>query len=442
MSLVLRPYQSELIARCRAAFDGGARAVCAQLPTGGGKTAMAAEILRHEVAAGRHAIFLAHLDFLVGDTHARLRQAGVWAGFVQAGRASEPLAPVQVCSLQTLHVRGERPRADFVVLDECHRALGASVRAILAAYPAAQLLGCTATVQRGDGGSLGDVFEALVEGPSVRWLTERGYLVPCDVIAPAGFTERGLAADPVDAYKVHTPGQRAIVFATSVAHAEDIAARFRAAGISVACITAESSREERRAVRERVTAGELRVLVGVSVFIEGFDLPAVEAVILARAFTVTGSFLQAIGRGLRPSPVTGKRRLTVVDLKGAVHLHGLPDEDRRWSLNGSAVRRSEALASLRRCSECLAIFRPAAHCPRCGAGVTVATATLPRVLSRAERLERVSALGAYERDRRYLARLESVAIERLRMSRVAARRWAVTKFRERFMREPQFREVP
>jgi superfamily II DNA or RNA helicase len=184
-----------------------------------------------------------------------------------------------------------------------------------------------------------------------------------------------------------------------------------------------------------VTAGEVRALVGVGVLIEGFDLPAVDTVILARAFSVTGAFLQAIGRGLRTSVGTQKERCTVLDLRGSVHLHGLPDEDRVWSLHGAASRRTEPLAALRRCAECFAIFRPAASCPRCGAPTGNAP-TLPRVLKRAERLENLSALPQHERDRRYLAQLLRVARERIRLPIAAAERWATKRFVARFGRAP------
>ena len=431
----LRPYQRELVEDVAAAFKAGARSVVMQLGTGGGKTATASALLARSIAKGRRALFLAHLDALLEDTSSRLSSAGLRAGFVQAGRPTDAAAPIQVCSMATLHVRGDRPPADLVIVDECHRAMGASVRGILDAYPTAWLLGLTATPQRGDAKPLGDVFDKLVSGPSNRWLTDNGYLVPCDVLAPAAFSEKALVDDPVAAYAKHAPGTRAIVFAANVAHADELARGFSAAGFPARCITGETSREDRRAVRDAVAAGDVRVLVGVGVFIEGFDLPAIETVILARGFTVTGSFLQSIGRGLRPCPETGKKRCTVIDLRGSVHLHGLPDEDRVWSLTGAAVRRAETIAALRRCAECLAIFRPAARCPRCGVE-TVAAARIPRVLTRAEKLRNWSAVPVAMRDARYLDRLRSVATTRMRMPADRAEQWAVGVFVKRFGRKP------
>ncbi len=433
MTITLRPYQTELMDRVVAAFNGDVRTAVMQAGTGSGKTAMASALLERACGKGIPSIFLAHLDTLISDTADRLRSSGVRCGYVQAGRPVDGGALVQVASMATLHSRGERPPAGLVIVDECHRAMGDSIRGILEAYPLAWILGLTATPQRGDGRALGNIFEAIFSGPSNRWLTEQGYLVPCDVIAPATFNEEGLVEDPVRAYEKHAPGTRAIVFASNVEHAEQLTAAFVAAGHPSACVVGETSRLERERVVALVVAGGVRVLVSVAVFIEGFDLPAIETVILARAFTVTGSFLQAIGRGLRPWP--GKTRCTVVDLRGSVHLHGLPDEHRSWNITGRACHRTEANVQLRRCTECLAIFRAARVCPRCGAVATSAT-RVPRVLSRAEKLLNISHLTVAQQDELYLNRLRFVAGTRMRMSPDRAEWWARKTFVERKKRQP------
>ncbi len=438
MTIVLRPYQQDLVARCSRAFARGRRSVVMQLPTGGGKTATASEIIRRSLARGNKVVFAAHLDSLIEDTHQRLTEAGIYAGFVQAGRRAEPLAPVQVCSLQTLHARGERPAANLVIVDECHRAMASTVRAVLEAYPHAFILGLTATPQRGDGQPLGDVFEELVLGPSVRELTVAKHLVPCDVLATTEPTD-ALLSEPVDAYERAMPGKRALVFTATVNHAEWVAYGFNARGIPAAVVSGDTPRPERARLRAAVTEGSVRVLVSVNVFIEGFDLPAIEGIILARDFGVTSALLQAIGRGLRPSPATGKTRCTVYDLRGSVNLHGLPDEDRVWSLGGKP-RRTEKLTSLRRCMACAAIFRPAVRCPRCGERVdmTVAETKLPRVLTREEREalreQRLDGLSQADRDASYFFSLVHVAKTRRRMREGAARNWAEAEFKKRFGR--------
>ena len=397
----LRPYQQALVDEVIATFNNGVRTAVLQLGTGGGKTHTAASIIEYAVGRGHPVLFLAHLDSLITDTHARLTSAGVHAGFVQAGRVVDASAPVQVGSTQTLSRRGTRPPARLIILDECHRVMGATVRRLLSDYPDAWILGLTATPQRGDGKALGAVFEKLITGPSNRWLMDHGHLVECDILAPAAFNESALVDGPVAAYHRDTPGRRAIVFAASVAHAHELVTRFTYAGYPAGLIIGTTKRDDRERLRSECAAGVTPVLVGVGVFVEGFDLPAIEVVVLARPFTVTGAFLQGCGRGLRPSPSTGKTRCTVLDLRGSVHMHGLVDEARVWSLTGKAVVRTETMTSLRRCSSCLAIFRPARQCPRCGARHE-AVERIPRVLRRAEKLERLNDLSQEERDARAL----------------------------------------
>ncbi len=433
MTITLRPYQSELLQQVIDAFNGGVRTAVMQLGTGGGKTATASALLARAESKGIPSLFLAHLDSLISDTHARLKAAEVRAGFVQAGRAEDKDALVQVGSLATLRVRGVRPPAGLVIVDECHRTMAEGIRQILDAYPEAWILGLTATPQRADGKALGNVYQRLFSGPSNQWLTDAGFLVPCDVIGPKEYLERTISDDPVDAYERHARGTKAICFTSTVEDARGLALKFAARGWHAGIIIGETPREEREALCALFVKGEIQVLVGVGVFIEGFDLPCIETVIMARAFTVTGSYLQAIGRGLRPWP--GKTRCLVLDLCGSVWLHGLPNEQREWSIEGAAVRRVEAPIALRRCTECLAIFQTAVECPRCGArGKKVER--VKRKVSRAEANEKINLLSPIERDTKFLARLKNVALYRIRLRDPAASEWALRAFVKQFGRQP------
>jgi superfamily II DNA or RNA helicase len=185
-----------------------------------------------------------------------------------------------------------------------------------------------------------------------------------------------------------------MVFCRDADHARDVYARLRARG---ALILGDTPREERREARARLAAGEPLVLVGCGVFVEGWDSPEVRAVVLARTFGLCGGYLQACGRALRPAP--GKAQATIIDLVGAAIVHGLPADDRVWSLDGSVRRTVAGLAPLARCKSCLAVFHagPAA-CPRCGASTR--RARLPRRATRIERAElsRLDTRPQQERD--------------------------------------------
>jgi superfamily II DNA or RNA helicase len=428
----LRPLQQNLVRRVDAQFESGARTVLVQAATGFGKTFTAAHYLAERTKnTEKRAVFLAHLDQLVGDSHKRINTAGVYCGFVQAGRRAEPLARIQVCSIQTLHSRGDMPPADIVVVDEAHRSLAPTVRTILEAWPRAQIIGLTASPQRGDGKALGTIWDRLICGPQNRTLISEGYIVPWHVITPPTPT-KALAMDPVDAYDKFAPNTQAIVFAASVAHAEDLAASFWRSEI----IIGDTPRKTREEICERFAAGLTKVIVGVDVFTEGFDAPACETVIIARDVGVTGTFLQICGRGARI--FNNKKFCTVIDLRGTSLLHGLPDEDREWSLTGCPVKRTEAMTIIQRCKACFAVFRPRAVCPRCGAVMTSQTSQeLPRVLRKAEKLARLDHLSQAERDHRYMETLIGVGVRRRRMALTAAQDWAVKQFIRRFKRTPE-----
>lgn len=376
--ITLRPYQERAIDALRDAYVRGRRAPCLVLPTGGGKTRIAAAIIQAAIARGRRVLFAAHRTELIDQTVAKLADVGVTdVRVIQAARdEGRADAPVIVGSIQTLTtdrwVDGI-PAVDLAILDECHHAVCGSWRRVLKPHPRALLLGLTATPERGDGQPLGDLFDELVVGATVRELTDLGHLVPCRVWAPDRQLDAGkLALDPVDAYEQHGQGRPAIVFAATIAHARELAVRF---GDRADVVTGTGSRDARRVALERFAAGELRVIVNVAVLTEGFDCPSAAVAILARRMRHAGTYLQMVGRVLRPAP--GKLGATLVDLVGAVHEHGTPDLDRDYSLTGEAISKPVRLA-IRQCSSCGSVFAAAAACPHCGAAVPVRPAELPR----------------------------------------------------------------
>jgi len=374
-----RPYQADLILKVAKAYQDGARSVVMLCPTGSGKTHIASHIIERSVAKENKVVFAAHLDNLMDDTSSRLTAAGISHGIVQGDRPSNPERPVQVCSLATLHRRGYAPPADFVIIDECHHAASDSVRGVIERYPKAKLMVLTATCQRADGKPLGDVFDVLVQGPTPADLLKLGHLVPCEVIAPMPTKPGTIAMDPVEAWRTFGhPGARAIFFCSTL---EEVDAIVRQMPVATAPFTGNETGSVRRDVVAAFRAGEVSALVGCTAFAEGFNAPPIDLIISARAMSTTTAWLQACGRGLRPSPETGKTKCRVIDLVGAVFLHGLPYDERIWSIDGPPVRTGAALTAIMRCKECLAVFHVATVCPRCGAST--------RGLERKKRLARV-----------------------------------------------------
>lgn len=381
MSLELRPYQLRAIDQLRAAYAAGRRAPCLVLPTGAGKTVVAASIIDGATKRGNRTLFLAHRTELIDQTVSKLAVAGVHdVRVIQAERdLGHPLAPVIVASVQTVTTErwlGKLSEPHLIIVDEAHHLIAASWHRIVAAYPAALRLGLTATPQRGDGRGLGDVFDSLVVGATVRELTDLGHLVPCRIWAPpAALDTAELALDPVAAYQQHGHGQRAILFALTVEQARQTAADFAAAAISSDVVTGTGSRHARADSLARFAGGATSVLCNVNVLTEGFDDPPVAVCILARKPQHCGLFRQMAGRVLRPAP--GKRGATLIDLCGSVHDHGTPDMDLEYSLDGRAISKVPRDA-IRQCPTCGSVFLAAAVCPTCGAELPSRPMALPQ----------------------------------------------------------------
>lgn len=403
----LRGYQERCVEDLEASYRTGVKRVVLVLSTGGGKTAIGAHAAARVVGRGRRVLWLAHRRELVDQ--AADRQVAP-AGVVMAGRRPVD-APIQVASVDTLAARGSHPPAAFIVVDEAHHATAETWRAIVAKYPGAWVLGLTATPERGDGTALGNVFEALVPGPSTPDLIELGHLVDCEVIAPDREGNH-LACAPADAWQKWAQGSAGFIFAKTVAESEAIAAELRQRGIAAAHVDGETPKQARDRIVSRFRRGELDVLCSVYVFTEGIDLPRARVCLLARGCGHAGTYLQMVGRVLRPHP--GKKRALLIDLKGVVHAHGLPTDARTYSLEGLAIGTDEKVPPISQCPECGACWRSGTsrECLRCSYELPPpeASKVVERAIGRVQKVLRPNA-GRDEK-RKNLEKWRGIALER------------------------------
>lgn len=371
----LRDYQADLIAQAREALRG-ARRVCLQLPTGGGKTVIGASIARASAAKAKRSLFLVHRDRLATQTVRTFDGFGIAPGVIAAGRSMADRL-VQVGMVQTVARRLERLRPpDLIFIDEAHHAPAGSWAKILEAFPSAAVIGLTATPERLDGRGLDDSFDRLVCGPDVRTLIDRGYLADYAYLAPpqridlsgvrsrAGdfaVNELGLAmdkatitGDAVEHYARHLAGRPAIAFCVTLAHAAHVAEAFRSRGFRAASIDGSLPEADRERLMGDLAAGRLNVLTSCELISEGVDVPAVGGVILLRPTRSLAMFLQQVGRGLRPKPDGSSA--VILDHVGNCHRHGMPDTARCWSLNGRPKRAQSP--GVRQCSRCFKVFPP------------------------------------------------------------------------------------
>ena len=392
MAIELRDYQQCALDDIRGAIASGSRSPLFCLPTGGGKSVVLRAIAEGAAAKGKRIVALAHRRELTGQLAGK-HLAHLAPGLIEAGRPETPGALVQVASVQTLARRLDRIQPpDILLIDEAHHAPAGTWRAVREAWQGAVAIGVTATPCRLDGRGLGEAFDRLILGPSARELTAAGHLVPADVYAPsvvdlAGVRTRAgdwrredleaaiagssVVGDAVESFQEHVPTGTAVAFCVSVAHAKITAEAFQAAGVPAAVLTGSDKPDVREATLADLAAGRIRILASVDVISEGFDLPNIAAAISLRPTKSLALWLQQVGRALRPAE--GKDRAIVLDHAGNALRHGLPSEDRDWSLDGGAPRRTDrqvdeagAPLSVRQCLQCYAVHPSGPMCPMCG----------------------------------------------------------------------------
>jgi superfamily II DNA or RNA helicase len=390
MALALRPYQERLIADAREAFREHRR-VMLQAPTGAGKTLIFAWLSRSVAERGRRVCILAHRRELVRQASQKLDDMGVSHAVVAAGSRAVHRVPVTVASVQTLARRLDlyRDAFDLLVVDECHHATAGTWAAVTAAYPKARILGVTATPQRLDSRGLADAFDCLIVGPSVRDLIAQGFLAPYRAYAPADgppdlsrvkrvagdYDSHALAeimsggklvGCAVEHYRRHADGLPAVAFCVTVQHAEAVAEQFRAEGYRAVSVDGSLPDDERDRRIRGLEDGSVQILTSCSLISEGLDIPGISAAILLRPTQSLGLHLQQVGRALRPKP--DGSAAVILDHAGNCSRHGLPCQDRTWTLTQSRpAKKRDAPTPIRTCQECYAIAPAAAkHCPACG----------------------------------------------------------------------------
>jgi DNA repair protein RadD len=381
----LRPRQVKAIEDVRAAFAAGRRAPCLVAPTGMGKTHTAAQIIRNSIDRGKTVWFLAHLREILQDTCQRLDSVGIQYGCVMAGHPRLLHRPVQVVSVQTAARRVDLPKPDLIIIDECHLAIANTYRTVINAAGSPLLLGLTGSPARLDGRGLGEMFDEIIPTCSTRDLIDEGLLAPIRYYAPGrpdlsnvairagdyasdqladAMDRSSLTGDAVAHYQRMCPGKRAVVFCTTIKHAEHVAEQFNAAGFASVAISGKSNVTERANALSGLRSGELQVVCNAQLWAAGVDVPAIECIILLRPTKSLTFYLQSIGRGLRTAP--GKEACIVLDHAGCVFEHGAPDAPRQWSLDAKRKRKKQPAPSVRECPSCFAAHEPAPVCPLCG----------------------------------------------------------------------------
>ena len=284
-------------------------------------------------------------------------------------------------------VRNRYNADDLLVIDEAHHAAAEGWERAMRQWPG-RILGLTATPWRlSEKEGFDHLFGALFRGPRVAELQTENWLCRAQTLLPSPekrivggevdrtgeFTELGIelanqdrpnvmTAGVLDFWQKHAVDRPTIVYAVSVKHAQNLTDVFNNAGIRAAVILGDSQREERRESINGFKDGLIKVLVNVIVATEGFDLPDASCVVIARPTMSLALYLQMVGRGLRPKDDT----CLILDIGANSVTHGLPEEDRVWSLSPRG-KQTEGEPPIIWCPLCETVSHAASHhCGGCG----------------------------------------------------------------------------
>lgn len=391
----LREYQSDAVANLRRSIQQYRRSILVS-PTGSGKTRIALRIVQGAITQGNSCWFVVHRRELCMQTSREFWTHKLEHGLIMSGKGrSRTLAQVGtvITAANYVETMPVDMRPKIIIFDEAHRSVSSSYQRLLDACPNAIVIGLTATPERTDGRGLGEIYSDMVQVQTMRWLIDHGYLCDYRLIAPAQEVDLSsvktsmgdyatddlervmdrptITGDAIAAYRKYADGKRNMVFCVSIKHSEHTCEQYNAAGIRAEHIDGTHTDAEREAALDRFRRGETLVLCSVQLAIEGLDIPAVEAIQQLRPTKSVIVYLQLIGRGLRPE--TGKQALIILDQVNNWRRMGLPDDERKWSLEGRKKGKRKAQEQepdihIQQCRACFSVFRKGlANCPGCGA---------------------------------------------------------------------------
>lgn len=335
MDVTLRPYQREAVQAVKDEWKKGNRRTLLVLPTGCGKTICFAALTADRVQGGGRVLILAHRGELLRQAADKLKQVtGIDAALEQAGATAVGTGSAVVGSVQTLcrERRLTQYPPDYfstIIVDEAHHVLSDGYQRVLSYFETADVLGVTATPDRGDKKELSAFFDSLAYEYSLRDAVKAGYLAPIRALTipiPIDLTgvhqttgdydagELGEALEPMlekIAAEMETicRGRKTVVFLPLIKTAQRFRDILLTHGFKAAEVDGKSP--DREEILSDFEDGKYNVLCNAMLLTEGWDCPSVDCVIVLRPTRIRSLYCQMVGRGTRLFP--GKEDLLLPD---------------------------------------------------------------------------------------------------------------------------------
>lgn len=342
----LRPYQQEAKDAIFEQWDNGVKKTLLVLPTGCGKTVVFAKVTEDCVRQGNRVLILAHRGELLDQAADKLmKTTGLGCALEKAENTClGSWFRVVVGSVQTLmrQKRLDQFPEDFfdtIIIDEAHHCISDSYQKVLKHFPDAQILGVTATPDRGDMQNLGQFFESLAYEYTLPKAIKEGYLTPIkaltiplkidmsSVSVQAGdfkASDIGTALDPylegiAEEMKKYCSDKKTVVFLPLVKTSQKFRDLLNEHGFQAAEVNGNS--QDRAEILADFETGKYNVLCNSMLLTEGWDCPSVDCIVVLRPTKVRSLYCQMVGRGTRLFP--GKDHLLLLDFLWHTERHEL-----------------------------------------------------------------------------------------------------------------------
>lgn len=364
----LRPYQNDIIVKTRKVL-ARYQSPCVVLGCGGGKSVICGMISKMATDKGNRVLFLVHRIELVDQIVDTFKFCNV---------------NMELCDVKMVQ-SAHKLVHDYklIITDEAHHSTAKTYQNLYNRYPEAKRVNVTATPCRTDGRGLVETCDYLLETVSTKWLIENNYLAPykyfgINLLTIKPKKVRGEYEDLTetlskpkiygDIMKYYREGSKVICYCSGLEHSRATAEEFNSRNIPSSHIDGGTEKTERKQIIEDFRSGKIKVLCNFSLLGEGFDVPDCDTVMILRKTSSLNLFIQMSMRSMRYKP---NKIAYIYDFCGNCYEHGLPDDDRKWSLDSNVSIKKNPDAEpdvlVRICSECFRAYSSTEgrYCPYC-----------------------------------------------------------------------------
>lgn len=375
MTFQLYDYQQNLVDKARKQLTTN-QGVLIVSPAGSGKSIVIAEIARLTTMKQNHVLFMVHSQELVSQIRETFKQNGVDPKYTT------------VMTVGKIKNRLERlPYPSLIITDETHHSRAKTYTTIYNYYDQSFRLGFTASPWRMNGKGFTDIYDTMIEGPTVEWLINNHFLAPYKYFAPTladldalkksstgdyskksmdKAVNKTIFGDVVKHYKTIADGKQTILYAHSIEASKQIAESFTNEGIRAVHVDGKTPQSQRKKIMNEFRNGDIRILTNVDIVSEGFDVPDCSCVILLRP---TASLVLHIQQSMRSMRYKPNKQATIIDHVGNYEKHGLPDTNREWTIEDrekQKKKKSDNEQPTKTCEFCFAVIPSQTRiCPEC-----------------------------------------------------------------------------